>query len=62
MFNSSLQDWDFDVFAFSAISHNQPLLCGSLALFAKYEFLRKMSIPSEKLINFLTDVEKGCIF
>jgi hypothetical protein len=54
-----LDNWHFDVFAIDEWTNGHALFVTAYTLMVKYDFIRTLNIPEQKLINFLREVESG---
>jgi hypothetical protein len=56
---SSTENWDFDVFDVAKLTKGRPLFFIGMALFTKYDLIKKFSIDIVKLRDFITTIESG---
>lgn len=58
---ANVDEWNWDVFTFTDICNNKPLVIGGVFLMERYGFLDGLDIPRDKLAAFLNAIEEGYI-
>jgi len=56
-----VEEWDFDVFEFAEATSMHPLVVGGVFLFQRMGVLDKISVPRDRLANYLLAIERGYV-